>query len=86
VKKRGAVSHRGIMNQRLLIRASGVKYAPELDLVVCFIEVIHNFFVNRFSRIFRCSNSLSMMLVGVCKASQTRLCRMKSTLMARLIV
>jgi hypothetical protein len=30
---------------------------------------------NRFSRIFRCSNSLSMMLVGVCKASQTWLCR-----------
>ncbi|KAJ5743381.1 hypothetical protein N7533_010483 [Penicillium manginii] len=28
------------MNQRLLIRASGVKYAPELDLVVCFIEVL----------------------------------------------
>jgi hypothetical protein len=37
------------MNERLLIRASGVEYARELDLVVSFIEVIHNLFVPAYS-------------------------------------
>lgn len=41
LKKRGAISHRGIMNERLLIRASRVTHAPELDFVVKFVSRLH---------------------------------------------
>jgi hypothetical protein len=45
LKKCGAISHCSEMDERLFIWASRVAYTPELDLVVCFIEVIHYVFV-----------------------------------------
>ncbi|KAJ5976626.1 hypothetical protein N7481_010333 [Penicillium waksmanii] len=45
LKKLSAISHRGEMDEGLLIRASGITYAPKLHLVLCFIKALE-FLIN----------------------------------------